>query len=142
MVNLTDSTGVMFGAHRSLQPSFLPTQPYAVNTTYEAAIQQRLGRRFDVGVNASRYALDYRSFVTPPAVEGLSSPHETVDTYSGSFGLLLRRWGRYAVYASQWERRSTDPLNNYRDLRAGVTITPARWLTASGGRVSVNIPGL
>jgi hypothetical protein len=145
MYTLSDSTGLMAGMHRFVVPSYDLITPYFLATQYEAGLQQRLGRRFDAGVSYTYYDLAYRTLKTiaaPPLPYGSNLER----SYTGSIGLLTRRWGRYALYAQRWQRRYlTQDDRNYDNLRFGFMITSTRWLTATSGfgrGVFLNAPGL
>ena len=141
---LGDVTGFLFSIRRDLMPSFALTTPYAVQLTYQAAMQQRLTRRFDLGLSYAAMTLDYKAFanvlVTPAPVGG-----DFTHNYGASFGFLSTRLGRYAIYVDHWERGwASDPTRNYVDTRIGFMITPTRWLTGSSSSrgTLVNTAGL
>ena len=145
MYTLSDSTGLMAGMHRFVVPSYDLINPYFLATQYEGGLQQRLGRRFDTGVSYTYYDLAYRTLKTitaPPLPYGSNLER----AYTGSVGLLTRRWGRYALYAQRWQRRYLlHDERNYDNLRFGFMITSTRWLTATSGfgrGIFLNAPGL
>ncbi|HYM22765.1 MAG TPA: hypothetical protein VEU08_06145, partial [Vicinamibacterales bacterium] len=128
-------------------PSFEPSFPYYVQTLFQAAIQQRIGKHFDVGPAFNAIWLDYRSFTDVPAsVAATLAGSNVVRDYSISFGFLTNRLGRYAVYADHWERSyQNDPTRAYSDNRIGFMITSTRWLNGGGNTMQgflVNTPSL
>lgn len=146
MSSVRDSLGLMVHMYRDIGASAEVTHPYYVQNTYEAAAQQGLGRRFDVGIVYSYTDLGYRNFL--PAPVGVAPVREVatgtrddvIRAYSVSLGFLTRRLGRYAVYVTDWQRRSNqDPLANYDGLRVGFMLTSSRWLNAtSDGDITTN----
>jgi hypothetical protein len=143
---LTETTGLRVGGHRDLVSSFDPVHPYLLETRYEGAVQQRLGRQFDIGVDYTAVDMRYRTLLTLATLAGdRDAPlHDAVTTYGLSVGLLTRHWGRYAVYVSRWDRTSDfDASRNYRNTRVGLMIGSTRWLTGQSTHgFFVDTPGL
>jgi len=146
-LNLGDVTGFMVGVGRDVMPSYELNYPYYVQTLLQAAIQQRLGKHFDVGPAFNAVTLDYRAFTNlPPAAAAALAGDNFVRNYSLSFGFLTNRFGRYAVYVDHWERSfQNSPTRSYSDNRVGFIITSTRWLNGGGSTMQgflVNTPSL
>src|SRR5262245_16586418 len=140
-----ESTGVMFGLHKGMMPSYSPLTPYYVLSQYEGNLLQRLSRRFDTGLNVTYYDMGYRALTVLP-VDPQPFGSNAERSFTASIGFLTRRIGRYAFYMQGWQRRYLAQQDrNYDALRFGFMITSTRWLTATSGfgrGVFVSVPPL
>ena len=103
--------------------------PYFLQTLVSLSLNQRLGARWDVVVNASGQELAYRALTVrvvetstgetiplsdPPLVRGRS--------YGVSLGYLRGRGLRFSVDGRQLERQSGKPENDFRAWQVGGTV--------------------
>jgi hypothetical protein len=133
-----DTTSVSVGARHDIDYSFSPAQPFFAYSTYEGSVRQALFHRFDIGASLSQTQLHYHTFsdvAFNPIVTEESD--QRIRNLAMSFGLIVKRDTRVAVYIARWQR--LDGNRPYVSTLVGLQVVRGR-LNLSPGGIFLNGP--
>ena len=115
----TDGMQFALDWNRDIQYSIQAQQPYYVSNDVAPSVRRQIAGKFDAIVMVDRDVNSYRSLAGSPEVR---ARRDTTLRYSLDVGYRVNRVTRVGFAVSHLARSSSDTSNDYRGLRAGLTM--------------------